>query len=183
MARAVTSAGWRRRRQHVRMLTHACPDSLNKVTLLVNLLIKVFLYTQPVASHLSLSINVLQMIINSCLCITVVTKMLKLCFNQSLFNPLLCLLSYSGVYHPFVWVEQAPNLPTIALYDGRFTPDWCKTTTAERIFPLSTPPTTLCKLHSPYHYFFPFFPPFWSSPRPFYLFIPLASAVSWAINL
>lgn len=158
-------------------------DSLNKVTLLVNLLIKVFVHSQPIASHLTLSIKVLQIIIYSCSCSTLVTQMLKLCFNQSLFHPLLCLLSYSGVYRPFVWVEQIPNLPTIALYDGRFTPDWCKTTMAESIFPLTTPPTTLSKLHSPYHYFFPFFFPFWSSPRPFYLFIPLASAVSWAINL
>lgn len=147
---------------HTRAPRPAWPwtDSLNKVTLLVNLLIKVFVHSQPIASHLTLSIKVLQIIIYSCSCSTLVTQMLKLCFNQSLFHPLLCLLSYSGVYCPFVWVEQIPNLPTIALYDGRFTPDWCKTTMAESIFPLTTPPTTLSKLHSPYHYFFPFFFPF-----------------------
>lgn len=67
------------------------------------------------------------------------------------------IFSYLEVYNSLVWVEQAANASTIPLYDGRFTPDQCKTTMAESIFPPSSPPTTLSKLHSPYHYFFPFF--------------------------
>lgn len=186
MINTVTSAGWHHHRQHVAVLTQTEGLGDQRGPGLILLIKWLWWLISPSKSlFISSQLPHIWPFQKECCRLEFVApyaslssqEMLMLCGNEGHFIPFLSSLILWS-FSPFCpsWTDSKCSHYSIT---GWQIYSWL---VESHNFPLSTPPTTLSKLHSPYHYFFLFFS-FWPSPWPFYLFIPLASAVSWAINL